>query len=97
MCKMPILLCVFLESAPGYCPKAVLLLLDYSLPSLIISYLNQCPGTQGRSWWLNEARTRHGGHRKAFVPRSLTGAMSSFTSMLLKTRLPINFSFFYGN
>ena len=46
------------------------------LPSLISDCLNLPLGTWGRSWRLNEAhflRTRNGGHREAFVPRSLTG------------------------
>ena len=83
---MPILLCVILEGKPGPSPKTVvLLLLDYSSfvfasppfpPSHISNCLNLPVGTQGRSWRLNEAhflKTRDGGHRKAFVPRSPTG------------------------
>ena len=49
----------------------------HPLPALISTCLNLFLGTQGRSWWLNEARflrTRNGGHRKAFVPRSPAGA-----------------------
>ena len=49
----------------------------HPLPSLASNCLNLSPGTQGRSWWLNEGmhflRTRNGGDRKALVPRSPTG------------------------
>ena len=46
------------------------------IPSLISNCLNLPLGTQGRPWRLNEAhflKTRNGGHREAFVPRSPTG------------------------
>ena len=48
----------------------------HPLPSLISNCLNLPLGTQGRSWRLNEApflKTRDGGHREMFVPRSPTG------------------------
>ena len=66
----------------GSCLKAVLLfpkcspLVFASPPFLISNCLNLDIGTQGSSWWLNEAcfiKTRNEGHRKAFVPRSPTG------------------------
>ena len=75
-------LCVSLEREPGSCPKAVLLFLDcFSLVSASPSFPDQqlsepAPWNSGRSERLNEAyflKTRHGGHRKAFVPRKPTG------------------------
>ena len=48
----------------------------HSLPSLISSYWNRPLGTQERPRRPNEAhflKTRNGGHRKAFLPRSPTG------------------------
>ena len=48
----------------------------HPLSSLISDCLNLFLGTQGRSWRLNEThflRTRNGGHRKTFVPRSPAG------------------------
>ena len=90
-----ILLCVFLERDAGSCPKAGLLFLDrpplflHPLPSLISNYLNLSLETQKRSWWLKEAhflRTRNGGHRKAFVPLSPTGACSGFSITYLEDR-----------
>ena len=82
---MPILLGVSLERDLGSCPKPVLWLLDgtplslHLLPSLISNCLNLSLGTQGRPWWLNEfhfLKTRSGGHRKTFAPRSPTGPCS---------------------
>ena len=57
----------------GSCPKAVLLLLNF--PPFPDQQLILSLGTQGRSWWLNEAcflRTGNGGHRKALTPWSPT-------------------------
>ncbi|XP_073662489.1 uncharacterized protein [Tursiops truncatus] len=44
----------------------------------LINYLNLPLGTQGRSWRLNEAISykQETEHRKAFVPRRLTGSCS---------------------
>ena len=78
-----ILLCVSLEGEPGPCPKAARFfsltippLSLHPLLSMISNCLNLPFGIQGRSWKLNEAyfiKIRHGGHRKAFVPRNLIG------------------------
>ena len=48
----------------------------HPLPSLISNCLSLSVVIQGRSWRLNEAhflKTRNGGHRKSFVPRTPTG------------------------
>lgn len=58
----------------------------HPLPSLIGGCLNLTLGTQGRSWWLNEAdflRMTNGGHIKSFVPRSPTGLCSVSISVCL--------------
>ena len=62
-----------------YCFLTVPVLFLHSLPSLISNCLNLSLGIHGRPWRLKEAhflRTRNWGHRKAFVPRSLTGSCS---------------------
>ena len=49
------------------------------LPSLISNCLNLSLGTQRRPWRLNEAhflKTRNGGRRQGFVPRSPMGLCS---------------------
>ena len=81
--NLKVLLCIFLEGEPGWCPKAALSLLDPSsfvcipLLSLISNCLNLPFGTLEKSRRLNDAyflQTRNGGHRKAFVPtRALQG------------------------
>ena len=58
-----------------YCCLTVPPLSLYPLPFLISNCLNLPLGTQRRPWRLSEAhflKTRNGGHRKAFVPRSPT-------------------------
>ena len=62
-----------------YCFVTVPPLSLHPLPSLLSNCLNLPLGTQGRPWRLSEVhflRTRNGGHRKAFVPRSPTGPCS---------------------
>ena len=82
-----ILLSTFLEEGPGPCPKAALLFLDcfsltlHPLPSLITHSLNPPFGTQGRSIYSLKIKNR--GHRKACVPRSLTGPCSVSQGQLI--------------
>ena len=71
------------------------------LPSLISNHLNLPLGTQGRSWRLNEAhflKTRNGGHRQDFVPRSPAGpclvilAAKKINRRTTQTILPCDYS-----
>ena len=78
---MPTPLCVFLEMELGYCPKSVVLFLDYS--SLVFTSLSlsdqQLPKTlpwnSSKAMEAEEVHfliSRYGGHRKAFEPWSPT-------------------------
>ena len=74
-----------------YCCLTVPRLSSHPLHSPITNCLYLPLGTQGRLWRLCKAhflKTRNGGHRKAFVPRSPTGPCL--------VSLPLKISVFYN-
>ena len=80
-----ILLCIFLEGEPGPCPKAALLSLDCSSmvsasPPFPDQPLFEPPFWNSGTVMEAEAhsvKTRNGGHRKAYVLRTLLGFIVS--------------------
>ena len=85
MYKTPISLCVSPEREPGSCPRAVLLFLNcsslvFASPSFCDQQLSEpVPRNSGKVLEAEQGhflRTRNGGHRKVFVPRSPTGPCS---------------------